>query len=265
MENSYLKFIHADDFGMSHSVSKTILDCIQNGSINSVSVMMVQDRKYFNELKQSGVKIKLHLNLTSYPTYYFKESEKLPKDLNFFKLLFLNNKHKETVLKEIKAQIDDFSNFFQFDAIAIDGHHHIQTIPWIYNHFHELNDKNITEVRVSREKIFIDNIKSLINPRFYRNLTATLLLKFISQGLNNEYKFTPEFYGLLYSGIHDESTIRKVINKNIKNSIELTLHPGLISEDDQTNMHWRDFDYYFTKYRKEDYKIAKSELFKDLI
>ena len=48
MDNSYLKFIHADDFGMSHSVSKTILDCIQNGSINSVSVMMVQDRKYFN-------------------------------------------------------------------------------------------------------------------------------------------------------------------------------------------------------------------------
>ena len=90
-------------------------------------------------------------------------------------------------------------------------------------------------------------------------------MKFISQGLNNEYKFTPEFYGLLYSGIHNESTIRKVINKNIKNSIELTLHPGLISEDDQTNMHWRDFDYYFTKYRKEDYKIAKSELFKDLI
>ena len=90
-------------------------------------------------------------------------------------------------------------------------------------------------------------------------------MKFISQGLNNEYKFTPEFYGLSYSGIHDESTIRKVINKNIKNSIELTLHPGLISEDDQTNMHWRDFDYYFTKYRKEDYKIAKSQLFKDLI
>ena len=115
---------------------------------------MVQDRKYFHELKLSGVKRKLHLNLTSYPTYYFKDSEKLPKDLDFFKLLFLNNKHKETVLKEIKAQIDDFSNFFQFDEIAIDGHHHIQTIPWIYNHFHELNDKNITEVRVSREKFY---------------------------------------------------------------------------------------------------------------
>ena len=67
--------------------------------------------------------------------------------------MFLNNKHKETVLKEIKAQIDDFSNFFQFNEIAIDGHHNIQTIPWIYNRFRELNDKNITEVRAITVKV----------------------------------------------------------------------------------------------------------------
>ena len=256
-------FLHADDFGMNDSISKTILDSIQQGSLNSVSVMMGNSNKYFNDLKKSGVKIKLHLNITSNPKIYNSKNSELMKNLDFFNVLFLNKNVRSSIHDEINFQVNDFVDYFEREEIAIDGHHHIQTIPWIYNYLVNLEDFNIKEIRVSKEKIFLDNIQNLFNKRFYRNLAAVLLLNFISKGINEVTKETPEFYGLLYSGIHNVSTIEKRINK--KNNIEISLHPGLIGKEDRATMHWRDFEYYFTEYRKIDYLIANSEELKRFI
>ena len=45
-------YFHADDYGRSKEVSKNILNCLINGNLNSVSIMINHDQKYHNKLKK---------------------------------------------------------------------------------------------------------------------------------------------------------------------------------------------------------------------
>jgi predicted glycoside hydrolase/deacetylase ChbG (UPF0249 family) len=252
-------FIHADDFGMNDSISKSILDCIQTGSINSVSVMLGGSTKYYQDLIKTGIKIKLHLNLTSNPKIYNSSNKNLMDELTFFKLLYMKKQFREQILGEIRLQIKDFSEFFESERIALDGHHHIQIIPWIYESFSTFEEFDISEVRISKEKIFIDKYSVLLNPRFYRNLTAVLLLKKVCSSIENKYENTPNFYGLLYSGLHSISTIEKFKTIQHDQLSEISFHPGLIEDNDILNMHPKDFNYYSNDYRKTDNKLVSSK------
>ena len=61
-----LMCIHADDYGYSQNISKDILFCIDNGLVNSVSVMIHADEKSLeNLIEKKLLNISLHLNLTS--------------------------------------------------------------------------------------------------------------------------------------------------------------------------------------------------------
>ena len=62
----------------------------------------------------------------------------------------------------------------------IDGHEHIQMIPWINNYLHSKKRiYKIKEIRNSNELIMIPNMKDLINIRYYRNLLACLTIKIL--------------------------------------------------------------------------------------
>jgi len=257
LKNNY--FLHADDFGMNDAVSKSILDCIDSGSVNSVSVMFGGSDRYFREIKNFNIKIKLHLNLTSNPKVFSEPNKQFLTNLSFFDLMFLKKERRPAVFKEIDLQINEFQNIFQLDYLAIDGHHHIQAIPWINEYLIMQKNFNINELRVPKENIFLDKFSTLYNFRFYRNLFAVLLLKYLTYNLKSSIP-SPEFYGLLYSGIHDESTIFKALKRVGNKKIEFSLHPGLIEKKDEENMHWRDFEYYFNNYRKVDFEIAKSDI-----
>ena len=60
-------FIHIDDYGYTKSYAVVkIMNCINNGSVNSVSIMIDSEFEAIEKIKQQGsVLIKLHLNLTS--------------------------------------------------------------------------------------------------------------------------------------------------------------------------------------------------------
>ena len=95
-------YINADDFGRSELISKNILKTIESGMINSVSIMVDEDEKYYKILKNYNVKKKLHVNLTDYrPNHKFEDSNVLLKNLTFFKLLFLKKKYRNipTIMK----------------------------------------------------------------------------------------------------------------------------------------------------------------------
>tara|TARA_B100000035_G_scaffold39302_1_gene29634 strand:+ start:28335 stop:29138 length:804 start_codon:yes stop_codon:yes gene_type:complete len=261
LKNNY--FLHADDFGMNDAVSKSILNCIDNGSVNSVSVMFGGSDKYFNQIKNSKIKIKLHLNLTSNPKVYLEQNKQLFTNLSFFNLMFLKKENRSEVFKEIDLQIKEFQNIFQLDYLAIDGHHHIQAIPWINEYLSKQTNFKINELRVPKENIFLDKLSTLYNSRFYRNLFAVVLLRYLAYSNKSRIE-SPEFYGLLYSGIHNESTFFKALKRIDNKNIEFSLHPGLIEKKDKENMHWRDFEYYFNNYRKVDFEIAKSNILEKL-
>ena len=77
-------YFHADDFGRSELISKNILKCINSNNINSTSVLVGFDEKYFDYIKEKKINIKLHINLTeNYRNFLINQS------YTFFELLFL--------------------------------------------------------------------------------------------------------------------------------------------------------------------------------
>lgn len=92
-------YFHADDYGRSKLISDKILYCIENGNVNSISVMMGFDNNSLIKIKKIKKKInlKLHINLTE--KYALKNFE----NFSFIKLLFLPfffNFHKKKNHKE---------------------------------------------------------------------------------------------------------------------------------------------------------------------
>ena len=80
-------YFHADDYGRSEEVSKNILNCLINGNLNSVSIMINHDQKCHNKLKKlKNVNKRLHLNLTEISNT--KNNSQHTRNLSFFKLLF---------------------------------------------------------------------------------------------------------------------------------------------------------------------------------
>ena len=59
-------YLHADDFGRSKEISKNIMNCLTNGNLNSVSIIINHtSSQYHSKLKRmKNINKKLHLNLT---------------------------------------------------------------------------------------------------------------------------------------------------------------------------------------------------------
>ena len=83
-------YINADDYGRSEIISQKIIECIDNGIINSVSVIMGADSSVYKQLAKRNIKTKLHVNLTDFPPSK-EEGNELLMNMTFIKLLFLGN------------------------------------------------------------------------------------------------------------------------------------------------------------------------------
>ena len=123
-------YFHADDYGRSKEVSKNILNCLINGNLNSVSIMINHDQKCHNKLKKlKNVNKRLHLNLTEISKT--KINDQYLKNLSFLKLLFINETKKQKVFNEIDNQIIKFKKVYKPRKLKIDGHEHVHMIPWV--------------------------------------------------------------------------------------------------------------------------------------
>ena len=158
MINNKILF-HADDYGRSSAVSENILKCLEQGCLNSVSVMVNHHQDSLDKLKDfKNVNIRLHLNLTEIPNTISKNAEFL-STLSFFKLLFLNKSKKKIVYKEIDDQITKFISIYKPKKLKIDGHEHVHLIPWIYNYLSTNSERyKICEMRNSNEELMLPRL-----------------------------------------------------------------------------------------------------------
>ena len=74
---------HADDYGRSPNISKTIYECIKKKKIKSISIIVTEKIYGLKYLKKIKVKKRLHLNLTDF-------SEKQSKKNYIYNLSFLS-------------------------------------------------------------------------------------------------------------------------------------------------------------------------------
>jgi chitin disaccharide deacetylase len=260
-------FFHADDFGRSETISKNIIKCINLDNINSVSVMVGFNEKYFNNIKNKRINIKLHINLTEgYKNFL------LNKSYSFFKLLFLRlhpnfSYHKKIIINEIEKQIKYFKKKFKNRQIEVDGHEHVHVIPWINNILINLKRKHqIIEIRNPSEKYYFVELKDLCNYTYLSNLLKLTIIKLLN--CFNQIHTSKNFTGLNYTGIQNFKTIKKGINLNLKSNknLEVLMHPGYTISKERKNFKKKYFQYYNSAERFAEFQIASSKRFlKNLI
>jgi len=107
---------------------------------------------------------------------------------------------------ELNHQIEKFIEHFEYNNIEVDGHHHIQAIPWIYKFLIDHKEIQIENIRIPSEKIVLLDFKCLFNLTFYRNLVAVLILKLLC--LRKKRYAKKGFAGLLYSGIYNLNSLK---------------------------------------------------------
>ncbi len=250
-------FIHADDYGYSENISKDILSCIDDGIVNSVSIMVYGNQKHYEKIKNCNLKnLSLHLNLTSLNIGQENKNNEILNNLSFTKLFFANKKIKEVCKEEIEKQILIFKDLFEYEEINVDGHHHIQIIPWIFDFLR--NKELIVQLRIPNEKIKFFSIKIFNNITFWRNLLAVTILKIITIG-KSKYRVN-NFAGLLYSGIYNKKILLKHL-KNLSKSdlpFEITFHPGSGIEAERENFKKSHYKYVTSKNRKNELNLLKS-------
>ena len=253
-------FIHVDDYGYTKSMSEKILYCIENGSVNSVSIMIDTESEVIETIKQQdSVLKKLHLNLTSLSEVRnVSNHEKLTR-LTFFRLFFASKSIKEVCKKELNHQIEKFIEHFEYNNIELDGHHHIQAIPWIYKFLIDHKEIQIENIRIPSEKIVLLDFKCLFNLTFYRNLVAVLILKLLC--LRKKRYAKKGFAGLLYSGIYNLNSLKKHLHKlnNFYSEFEITFHPGHPVESEHKVFKENHLKYVTSENRVREYELLQNK------
>jgi predicted glycoside hydrolase/deacetylase ChbG (UPF0249 family) len=251
---------HADDYGRSVEISKNILKCLKYGCLNSVSIIINRDTSSHNSLKKlKNINLKLHLNLTELQKSK-SSKKKFLKNLSFFKLFFLNNFEKKIIINKINSQIKKFIKIYRPKNLKIDGHEHVHMIPWIFKYLLKQKKKyNIQQLRNSNELLMPPRLKDLISYRYIRNFFACIFVKVLYY-YNKEINLnSPQFTGILYSGVQNIDTIKKTLNfykrKNYEN-YEILIHPGYTSLKEKTKFKKEYFNFYSSKNRKTEYKLC---------
>ena len=261
-------YFHADDYGRSKEVSKNILNCLINGNLNSVSIMINHDQKYHNKLKKlKNVNKRLHLNLTEISKT--KINDQYLKNLSFLKLLFINETKKQKVFNEIDNQIIKFKKVYKPKKLKIDGHEHVHMIPWILEHLLRLRTRyKIIELRNSNELLMIPRIKDLFNPKYIRNFLASLVVKLLYNLKRRPKLNAPQFSGILYSGIQNIETVTKTLSffkRNKYKNCEILVHPGYTNKKEKSKFKKNYFNFYNSKNRKKEFNLCFSEEIKNQI
>lgn len=253
-----IKF-HADDYGYSENISNNILECLETNSIQEISIMIDADRDLLGKVMDLKLKnISLHLNLTSLSSVGNENNSKFLKQLTFFKLFFLTKRKKLICLQEISFQIEKYRTLFPDVKLHINGHHHIQIIPWIFTYLKNYKNCKIESIRIPNEKIVFLSFFYFLNLTYYRNLIAVLILKILTLNLK---KYTKRnFAGLLYSGIYNQGTLTKHITK-LKNqdlTTEITFHPGTGLETEKEYFKQHHYKFVSSKNRLHEFNLLMS-------
>lgn len=285
-------YIHADDFGLHNEISDKILDCFNDGLLNSTSIITTGPGFEYGieKFKETGgrLRLALHLNLIEgKPAADPADIDLLIDSFGEFKYMFLSlwlkylkadrklkQILKSQVKKELAAQIDKYLSYVNI-PLEIDSHMHMHMIPFISEILLELvAEKNTSYIRIPAEPLYFDS-QSLKN-YFSANLIKNLLLNYFSKKTliaSAGIQYNRFFIGVLSTGNMSVKAVekalraisRKVISKD--DIIEVLFHPGGIVEKTAVDWTEKEFikDYYNSPCRKNEYELLKSIELKELI
>lgn len=202
--------INADDFGMSTSVNKGIIEAMTNGVVSSTTIMMNMPKaQEAIELakKYHITSIGIHLNLTKgYPILPKEEIPLLVLENGKVKDMrkeLITPEVKEQIKKEFTAQIESFY-LHKMVPTHLDSHHHIHML------------EGINEV-----------VKELANKY---NL-PTRAFNF-NESINADELRTPNFLDCAFYGPRvSTENLLNILTKNNQGIVEIMVHPGYVDQE----------------------------------
>lgn len=245
--------LNADDFGLSDSHNKAVLDGYKTGILTSASLCANTDAFFeATEILKQCPELGLgaHLNiqegksLTACPMLTDKEG--CFNKSYFYLILNQNNKTLQKQIEaEFRAQIEKILKYSKIDHL--DSHVHTHAIPSIFKITAKLADEyNINFIRTQIEKPYLIP-KQKINFNYLTNLVKIILLNFYThknKKVLKKYNLkTNDFIlGVGYTGMMNASAIKYGLNRIKENKlVEALIHPCKY-ETNKTDSHSKEFE-----------------------
>jgi predicted glycoside hydrolase/deacetylase ChbG (UPF0249 family) len=202
---------NADDLGLTHGVNLGIVECYENGVVNSASLMTTAP--YFEEavslIQEHRLdNIGLHFNLTEFAPLLTTHKTLVDEHGVFFRTIC---DRKNVDLEEVAAELEAQYQRAIAAGVVIthfDSHHHVHMSELLKKVFLKMANKYGMPLRKM--------------PNEYRNpvkwLKHFLLFK-------NHRFYTDSFSSEFYDGTVSKAVLEKII-QNANGSIEIMCHPG---------------------------------------
>lgn len=227
---------HSDDYGISDYSCRQILDCCDNGKLQSVAILANSD--FYQQgiamlmpyVQQQRLSITVHLNLVEGKSV--TESSLLPDltdeqgyfKLSFGQMLFQTLLHPHGPLTdqihlELKNQILKVMADFPGIPIGLDSHQHFHMIPAVFRSVIRLIDE--TQIPLHHLRFADEPLTPFLkNPSLYKtyrpiNLIKNLTLKILGlmdrRCLRGKQYEIAVFFGLMLSGCMDEERVSQLL------------------------------------------------------
>lgn len=262
MENKI--WFHADDFGVTVEQAKRILECHQNGVLNSISIMpntpaLRESLALLEAVDPEGINIRrvLHLNFVEgKPLAGADNVPLLVDETGYFDKSFIQffkwNYNKKGAARqqlvrqlklEITAQLRAVTVENNYKITAIDSHQHYHMIPIIFDSLMEvLSEQEFEPLRIRQIRIPVDPITPLWHdismlrgvPKL--NWVKWCILKIYANRnkkiLQSRNIKTPVFFGIFYTCEMKKEVVEALLPAyksyafRKKEDLELMFHPG---------------------------------------
>lgn len=128
--------MNADDWGRDPLTTNKSLECIEKGSVSSVSAMvfMEDSERAANLARQRGIEAGLHINFTTPFTSancsaeLREHQQRVARYLRLHRLaqIVFHPGLAQSFKRLVEAQIDEFKRIYGAGPERVDGHHHMQ-------------------------------------------------------------------------------------------------------------------------------------------
>jgi predicted glycoside hydrolase/deacetylase ChbG (UPF0249 family) len=215
--------VNADDWGRNAVATDNTLDCVQAGSVTSVSAMvfMRDSARAAAIALEERMDVGLHINLSekfsgTAPDAVSRSHGRICRFLRAskFALLLYHPLLRADFTNVISSQLHEFRRLYRYEPSHFDGHQHMHLCSNV------LIDRLIpTGTKVRRSFTFDRGEKGAFN-RAYRSVVDALLQK--------RHRTTDAFYAL--SAHLPLETLTPVLARASKEAVELMAHPEVPAE-----------------------------------
>lgn len=268
-------FINADDIGLSCGVTDTILQVVDAGAIDGVSIIANGEALSYAlaELhKRPQLRSALHANLTegraltpahllTTPDGFFRYS---PLRL-WLRYLCALPSTRALLRAQVRGEL-----IAQHIAVGsterVDGHQHVHMVPFVFDELIALS--GVRRVRLTREPLYIAPGTFSAFLRRALPVFGLSLLAFRNQHKAMQKGISTNDYciGVLYSGEITRSSIASGIART-KGEVELIVHPG--SAGPQELQEWKrlggDVAWHISREREKERMVLLAPRFKNVI